>query len=72
VLAGGQPPPDAGSFPALERLWRQAFGAARYVLLTPANRQRIAWSPALEAYFETSFVQLRGNWAPLTLYTRRA
>ena len=72
VLAGGQPPPDAGSVPALQRLWRQAFGAARYVLLTPDNRQRIAWSPALEAYFRTSFVRLRGNWAPLSLYARRA
>jgi alpha-1,2-mannosyltransferase len=71
ALAGGRSPADAGSVPALAQLWRQAFGAARYVVLTPASRQRIAWSPELEAYFRASFVRLSGAWAPLSLYVRR-
>lgn len=70
ALAGGRSPADAGSVPALARLWRQAFGAARYIVLTPANRNRIAWSPALETYFRASFVRLRGDWPPLSVYAR--
>lgn len=72
ALAGGRSPADAGGVPALAQLWRQAFGAARYIVLTPANRQRIAWSPALEAYFRVTFVRLSGNWAPLSVYGRRS
>jgi alpha-1,2-mannosyltransferase len=72
ALAGGRSPADAGSVPALAQLWRQAFGAARYIVLTPASQQRIAWSPALEAYFRVSFVRLSGNWAPLSVYARRS
>jgi alpha-1,2-mannosyltransferase len=71
ALARGQRPQTAGGVPALARVWRQAFGAAQYVLLTPANRQRIAWSPALETYFRDNFVRLRGDWAPLSLYARK-
>ncbi len=71
ALAGGRSPADAGSAPALAQLWRQAFGAARYIVLTPANQQRIAWSPGLKAYFRDSFVALYGDWAPLSLYVRR-
>jgi hypothetical protein len=71
VLARGQRPQTAGRVPALARLWRQDFGAARYVLLTPSNRERIAWSPAIESYFRDNFVRLRGDWAPLSLYVRK-
>jgi alpha-1,2-mannosyltransferase len=71
ALARGQSAQTAGRVPALAQLWRQAFGAAQYVLLTPANRQRIAWSPALEAYFRDNFTRLRGDWAPLSLYVRK-
>jgi hypothetical protein len=71
ALASGQSARTAGRVPALAQVWRQEFGAAQYVLLTPANQQRIAWSPALEAYFRANFVRLNGDWAPLSLYLRR-
>jgi hypothetical protein len=70
ALAHGESAADAGGVPALAQLWRRAFGAAQYVLLTPASGQRIAWSPALQAYFRRDFTRLRGDWAPLSLYVR--
>jgi hypothetical protein len=57
--------------PAVAALWRQAFGAARYALLTSYNPNRIAWTPALRAYFQDNFVRISGDWAPLSLYVRK-
>lgn len=70
ALGGGRSAPQAGSVPAVARLWAQDFRAAGYVLLTPSNRKRIAWSPQLESYFAGHFRELHGRWAPLTLYKR--
>jgi alpha-1,2-mannosyltransferase len=71
ALAGGRSPEQAGRDPAVAGLWLQAFRAAQYVLLTPSNRNRIAWSPQLQSYLASNFVPVSGHWAPLTLYQRR-
>jgi len=71
ALGGGRSPAQAGSVPAVAGLWLQAFRAAQYVLLTPSNRNRIAWNRQLESYFTSNFVQVSGHWAPLALYERR-
>jgi hypothetical protein len=72
ALGQGQGALTAGSVPAVAALWRQAFGAARYVLLTSYNPYRIAWTPQLRTYFRNDFAPVRGNWAPLELYVRKA
>jgi hypothetical protein len=71
ALGHGQSPLTSGRVPAVAALWRQAFGAARYALLTSYNRNRIAWTPALRAYFRDNFVRISGDWAPLSLYVRK-
>jgi hypothetical protein len=52
-------------------VWRQAFRAARYVLITPYNSYRIAWTPQLRGYFRAHFTRVSGDWAPLQLYVRK-
>jgi alpha-1,2-mannosyltransferase len=71
ALGHGQSPVTSGRVPAVAALWRQAFGAASYALLTSYNSNRIAWTPALRAYFRDNFVLVRGDWAPLSLYVRK-
>jgi hypothetical protein len=71
ALGHGQTALTAGRVPAVAAVWRQAFGAARYVLLTSYNQNRIAWTPQLRAYFQDHFARVNGNWAPLTLYVRK-
>jgi alpha-1,2-mannosyltransferase len=71
ALGHGQSASTAGTVPAIAALWRQGFGAARYVLLTDYNPYRIAWTPQLRAYFRANFRPVAGNWAPLSLYVRK-
>jgi hypothetical protein len=71
VLGHGRNGLTAGQVPAVAAVWRQAFGAAQYVWLTPYNPVRIAWTPALEASFRRQFVLVQGPWAPLSLYVRK-
>jgi alpha-1,2-mannosyltransferase len=71
VLGHGRDGFSAGSVPAVAAVWRQAFGAAQYVLLTPYNTRRIAWTRGLRSYFARNFVLVRGHWPPLSLYVRR-
>jgi hypothetical protein len=70
ALGQGRSAATAGSVPAVAAVWQQAFSAARYVLLTPYNRNRIAWTPQLRAYLRDNFAAVTGNWAPLQLYVR--
>jgi len=72
ALAHGQSSLTAGRVPAVAAVWRQAFGAARYVLLTSYDPNRIAWTPQLWDYFRANFVPVTGDWAPLQLYVRKA
>jgi alpha-1,2-mannosyltransferase len=71
ALGHGQTALTAGRVAAVAAVWRQAFGAARYVLLTAYNQDRIAWTPQLRTYFQDHFARVSGNWAPLTLYVRK-
>ena len=70
ALGHGQSALTAGSVPAVAAVWRRAFGAAQYVVLTPVNRLRIAWTPQLQAYLHEHFTQARGSWSPLRVYVR--
>jgi len=72
ALGQGRSASTAGTVPAVAAVWQQAFRAARYVLLTPYNQYRIAWTPQLRAYFQHNFASVGGNWAPLQLYVRKA
>ena len=71
ALGHGQTALTAGRVPTVAAVWRQAFSAAQYVLLTSYNQARIAWTPQLRAYFLDHFTRVSGNWAPLTLYVRK-
>ena len=59
-----------GAVPAAAQVWRQAFGAAQYVWLTPQNYLRIAWTPALYRYFAQHFTLIPETSDPLLLYAR--
>jgi hypothetical protein len=48
----------AGYVPAVAAMWHDAFAHAQYVLLTPHDSTRIAWSPALTTYFGNNFHQV--------------
>jgi alpha-1,2-mannosyltransferase len=70
VLAKGRNGLTAGAVPAAAQVWRQAFGAAQYVWLTPQNYLRIAWTPALYRYFAEHFTLIPETSDPLLLYVR--
>jgi Glycosyltransferase family 87 len=61
----------AGRVPAVAAMWRAAFGHAQYVWLTGLNRRRIAWTPALTAYFNANFVHVANHTHDLRLYVRK-
>jgi hypothetical protein len=67
---GRRPGSGAGRVPAVSQAWRQAFGAAGWVLLTSKSSVRIPWNPALLAYFHSNF-RLAGHLNNSTLYVRR-
>ena len=72
ALSHGRRPSDgAGYVPAVAAAWRQAFSPAQFVLLSHNNERRIAWTPALRAYFAANFVELKPHWNGATLYKRR-
>jgi hypothetical protein len=72
ALSHGKKPSDgAGYVPAVARVWRQAFSRAQIVLLSHNSPGRIAWTPALRAYFAANFVELKSPWDLVTLYKRK-
>jgi hypothetical protein len=62
----------AGAIAAVAKLWKQAFDAAQYVLLTQYNARRIAWTPELRVYLRTNFAYASGPWPGLALYVRKS
>ena len=68
---GGRDAKVAGAIPAVAEVWKRAFEAAQYVLLTQYNPRRIAWAPELRAYLRGNFVYVNGPWPKLKLYIRR-
>jgi hypothetical protein len=72
ALSHGRRPSDgAGYVPAVAAVWQQAFAHAQFVLLSHNNGFRIAWPPALRAYFAANFLQLRSHWGFVSLYQRK-
>jgi hypothetical protein len=61
----------SGADPAVAELWKRAFKAAQYILLTQYDPRRIAWTPELRAYLRGNFVYVGGPWPELKLYARR-
>ena len=68
---GLKPRTGAGKVPAVNRWWNQAFSNAQYLLFTPSNVRRIAWTPELEAYLTSHFRQIYQSSNNLTLYVRK-
>ena len=66
----GRPASAAGANPAVANLWKRAFLAAHYILLTQYNPRRIAWTPELRAYLHSNFTYVPGPWPQLKLYVR--
>jgi len=67
---GLKPRTGAANVPRVNQAWSQAFSKAQYVLLTPSNPRRIAWSPQLEAYFGSHFHLVYQSPRNLVLYVR--
>jgi hypothetical protein len=62
----------AGRVPAVAAVMRSAFDHAQYVWLSGTyNRRRIAWTPALHAYFRRDFVRVLTDHRGDALYRRR-
>jgi alpha-1,2-mannosyltransferase len=62
----------AGRVPAVAAIMRNAFGHAQYVWLAGVyNRRRIAWTPALRAYFSRNFARVLYDDKGDTLYVRK-
>jgi hypothetical protein len=62
----------AGRVPAVAAIMRDAFDHAHYVWLAGVyNRRRIAWTPALRAYFSRNFAQVLYDGKGDTLYVRK-
>jgi hypothetical protein len=61
----------SGANPAVAGLWKRAFKAAQYIVLTRYDPRRIAWAPVLRAYLRGNFVYVSGPWPGLRLYARR-
>jgi hypothetical protein len=64
----------AGRVPAVRAVWDQALRSAQYVWLSSkldsVEARRIAWTPALRAYFASHFQPVRGAGVPANLYRR--
>jgi len=62
----------AGRVPAVAAIMRNAFDHAQYVWLAGVyNRRRIAWTPALRAYFSGNFVRVLFDDRGDSLYVRK-
>ena len=68
---GGTPGTGAGRNPAVAAAWREEFAHAQYAWLSANSRRRIAWSPALRAYFDSHFVPVMTNPRGDVLYRRQ-
>jgi hypothetical protein len=66
----------AGRVPAVHAVWDEALRAAQYVWLSSkldsVEARRIAWTPALRAYFVAHFRPVHGPGLPDNLYRRVA
>jgi len=71
ALSGGlTPATGAGRVRAVAATWRSAFSHAGYALLSVLNARRVAWTPALRAYFRAHFALAARDARGDALYAR--
>ncbi len=71
ALSGGlTPATGAGRVRAVAATWRSAFSHASYALLSVWNARRVAWTPALRAYFRAHFALAARDARGDALYAR--
>ncbi|HEV3291052.1 MAG TPA: hypothetical protein VG123_18900 [Streptosporangiaceae bacterium] len=70
LSGGGTPGTGAGSNPAVAAAWQQEFAHAQYAWFSAYSRRRIAWSPALQAYFTSHFAPVMRDSRGDVLYRR--
>jgi len=68
---GLKPRTGAAQVPAVNAAWHQAFSNAQYVILTPSNIRRIAWTTALDAYLTDHFTRIYESPSLLIVYARK-
>jgi len=71
LSAGGTPATGAARDPAVVAAWRREFAHARYAWFSAYSSRRIAWTPALQAYFTSHFVLVMRDQRGDILYRRR-
>jgi hypothetical protein len=67
---GLTPATGAGTVPAVSRLWSEAFHRAQFVWFSDHSWRRVAFSPALLAYFQHDFRVISTDRFGDTLYGR--
>jgi alpha-1,2-mannosyltransferase len=67
---GLTPATGAASVPAVARVWAEAFDHARFVWFSDHSWRRVAWSPAVLAYFQRDFRPILTDPYGDTLYRR--
>jgi alpha-1,2-mannosyltransferase len=71
ALSGGRKPSTgAGRAPAVAAVWQAAFTHAQFAWLSRYNARRIAWTPALRAYFRGHFTRVLADSRGDALYRR--
>jgi hypothetical protein len=71
LSAGGTPATGAARNPAVVAAWQQEFAHAQYAWFSVYSSRRIAWTPALQAYFTSHFVPVMRDQRGDILYRRR-
>jgi hypothetical protein len=67
---GLTPATGAANVPAVARLWGEAFDHAEFVWFSDHSWRRVAWSPAVLAYFQRDFKPILTDSYGDTLYRR--
>ncbi len=67
---GRTPSSGAGNVPAVAAMWWSAFRHAQYVMLSGRSAKRVAWTPALHAYFTRNFHPVTDDQLKDELYAR--
>jgi Glycosyltransferase family 87 len=60
----------AARVPAVDALWRSAFGHVQFIWLSFESARRVPWTPALTAYFNTHFALVHGLGHGIKIYRR--
>jgi hypothetical protein len=71
LSAGGTPATGAARNPAVVAAWQQELAHAQYAWFSALSYHRIAWTPALRAYFSRHFVPVMQDQRGDILYRRR-